>query len=109
MRAIGRLLLLLNIDAAMAKFLCVLLSLKSDPTVSATKADIKVTKTKRIGMIQSSRSFAGERENATLENSRQGVNRFTLTLLSCFCVFLSRMPFRASTLHWVGRRVKLRS
>jgi hypothetical protein len=93
-RAMGRELLLLNIAAAMQKFRWDFLSRKSVPRVQATTADTEVTPTKKRGMIQSSLSFSGDREKATLEKRRQGVKSDTFNLFRCFCVFLSRMPLR---------------
>lgn len=46
--------------------------------------DATVTTVKTTGTIQSSLSFAGERKNATLLNSSDGVNSETFTRFSCY-------------------------
>lgn len=103
MSAIGKLLLLLNMAAAIAKLRCDLRNRSTVLTRKAMIAETPVTTTKRMGMIQSSFNLDGVSENATLEKRRHGVKSETLTRLSCFCVFLSSIPFLASSLQTAHR------
>lgn len=98
MSAIGRELLLLNMDAAMAKFRWDLFRPSNQPVTQAVRADVAVTPTKKRGIIHNSFNFSGDNENATLPKRRAGVNNVTLIRFSFFWVFLSRMPLRASIL-----------
>lgn len=81
------------------------LSLNTVPRIKATRLDTAVIPTKNIGIIHNSCSFSGDREKATLLNRREGVNKDTLILLSCFCVLRSKIPTRASTLVDVSRHI----
>lgn len=49
----------------------------------ATIMESPVTMTKNTGMTHNSLSFSGDRENATLENSKEGVNIDMFSLFNC--------------------------
>jgi hypothetical protein len=91
-RATGREFEFMNVAAAIAKFLCEGLSRRRLPRAQLTPNETPVTSKKNMGMIHSSRNFSGERKNATLEKSRQGVKKLMFMTFICFCVALSRMP-----------------
>jgi len=77
-RATGRELVFINMDAAMAKFLWDRFNLNTQPKQNATIIDAPVTRAKKRGMIHNSRNIAGERKRAIFEKRRAGVNRVTL-------------------------------
>jgi len=74
----------MNMAAATAKLLCDLFRRNAHPNVCAIPIEMPVVTTKKMGMTHSSRSFAGERKNATFEKRRQGVKSETFKRFSCF-------------------------
>jgi len=66
-----------------ATYRCERLRRRTCPRIELASMDVAVMMTKMVGMIQSSLSSSGVRLNATLEKSRQGVNRAMLTPFRC--------------------------
>jgi hypothetical protein len=75
MRAMGSEFEFMNIEAAIAKLRWDFFSPNILERTLATRAEKTVTTMKKIGITHSSLSFAGFKKNATLENSRAGVNK----------------------------------